>query len=58
MKQYEPCIQIIIIIIGKKDKIKKGKAIVGRERECVKREKRFYFFFFLSFSLRSTEIGL
>ena len=47
MRQYEPCIQIVIIIIGKKeDKIKKGKAIVERERQSMKREKRFLFFSF------------
>ena len=49
MRQYESYIQIIIIIIEKKeDKIKKGKAIVGKERGF---EEIFLFFFsFLFFA--------
>ena len=60
MRQYESYTQIIIIrIIIKKDKIKRrGEMTDGRARIERNREKRFFFsFFFLHFSLRSTEIG-
>ena len=49
MRQYEPCIQ--------KDKIKnEGKTVETGGRENGEREI-FFYFFFLRFSLRSTEIG-
>ena len=53
MRQYESYIQIIIIIIEKKDKIKREEMADIRASE----EREIFYFFFLRFSLRSTEIG-
>ena len=61
MRQYESCIQIIIIRI-KKLKIKKHKSqkggwcVRGRARE--ERENFYFIFSFFHFSRRSMEIGL
>ena len=43
MRQYESCIQIIIIIIKKKDIIN-----LDGQRECEERERDLFFFIFLS----------
>ena len=50
MRQYESYIQIIIIIIEKKDKIKRERQLSG-EREGVKREIFIYFSFLFFASL-------
>ena len=53
MRQYESCIQIIIIRIKKRIKTKKKKKVKRGEwvRACREREKKIFFFLFLSLLL-------